>query len=223
MPLQLAADQQVEFLVGAAQFDVCFQRNGVVALHQWVQQFVDGDRSLFFEALGEVLALEDPRNRVFRRELDHARRAERFAPLRVVADLGARRIENLRRLRVVGLRIGLDLLARERRTHVVAPGRVTDHRSEIADQKDDLMTQILHLAHLVQDDRMSEMDVGRRRVEAELDPQRLVRRLSSCELLRDLRFDQEFVGAAFEHGELLGDIHGHDIQVRKAMRGGKTD
>ena len=42
--LQLAADQQVEFLVGAAELDVGLHRHRVVALHQRVQQLVHGDR-----------------------------------------------------------------------------------------------------------------------------------------------------------------------------------
>ena len=42
--LQLAADQQVELLVGAAQLDVGLERDRVVALHQRVQELVDRDR-----------------------------------------------------------------------------------------------------------------------------------------------------------------------------------
>ena len=82
--LQLAADQQVEFLVGAAELDVGLERDRVVALRQRIEEFVDRDRLLALIALGEVVALQHPRDRVLRRELDHAVRAERRQPLRVV-------------------------------------------------------------------------------------------------------------------------------------------
>jgi hypothetical protein len=67
------------------------------------------------------------------------------------------------------------------------------------------VTEILHLAHLVQDDGMAEMDVRRGRIEAELDAQRRAAR----KLLRDLALDDEFVGAALEHGELMGYVDRH--------------
>ncbi len=200
--LQLASDEQVEFLVGAAELDVGLQGNRVVTLHQRVQELVDRDRLLAGEALGEVVPLEHARDGVLRGELDHARSAQGLAPLRVVANLGARRIEHLGGLRVVRPGVRLDLLARQRRAHVVAAGRVPDHRREVADEEDHLMPQVLHLAHLVEHNRVPEMDVGRRRVESQLDAQGP----SSRELLRDLALDQELVGAPLEDSELFGDL-----------------
>ncbi len=73
------------------------------------------------------------------------------------------------------------------------------------------MPEVLHLAHLVEHDRVPDVDVRRGRVEAELDPQWL----ASRELLRHFALDQQFVGAALEDGELVGDIHGHDDCFRK--------
>ena len=35
---------------------------------------------------------------------------------------------------------------------------------------------------------------------------------------RDLALDQQFVGAALEHGELVRDVHGHDDRFRKGGR-----
>jgi hypothetical protein len=75
------------------------------------------------------------------------------------------------------------------------------------------MAKILHLAHLVQHDGVAKMDVRRRRVEAELDPQRRAAR----KLLRDLALDDELVGATFEYGELMGYVDGHEL-VPKVMR-----
>ena len=56
--LQFASDEQVEFLVGAAEFDVGLERDGVVALSERIEQFVQRDGFLFHEALVEVFALE---------------------------------------------------------------------------------------------------------------------------------------------------------------------
>ena len=75
------------------------------------------------------------------------------------------------------------------------------------------MPEVLHLAHLVQHHRVPEMDVRRGRVEAELDPQRRAAR----ELVRDLALDEEFVGAALEHGELVGDVDGHGMFRRACV------
>jgi len=50
-------------------------------------------------------------------------------------------------------------------------GSVADHSGEIADEKHDVVPQVLELAHLVQHDRVAQVQVGRGRVEAELDPQ----------------------------------------------------
>ena len=44
VPLQFASDQQIELLVGAAHLHIALQRNGIVALHQRIEQFVNGDR-----------------------------------------------------------------------------------------------------------------------------------------------------------------------------------
>ena len=147
------------------------KRDRVVALHQRVEELVHGDRLLAREALGEIVALEHARDGVLRGELDHARGAERLAPFGVVADLGACGIEHLGRLCVISRGVGLDLLARQRRAHVVAARRVADHRREVADEEDHLVPEVLHLAHLVEDDRVAEMDVGRGGIEAQLDAQ----------------------------------------------------
>ncbi len=143
--LQLAADEQVEFLVGAAQLDVGLERDRVVALRERIEEFVDRDRLPFLVALGEVVALEHPRHRVFRGEPDHAVGAERREPLRVERDLGLLPIEDEEHLVGVGLGVGLDLLARKRRARHVAPGGIADHPGEVADQEDDVVAEVLQL------------------------------------------------------------------------------
>lgn len=58
-------------------------------------------------------------------------------------------------------------------TRAVAPGRVAYQRCEIADQKNHLVSQVLELAHFVQHHGMPNMDIWCRRVQAELNAQRL--------------------------------------------------
>ena len=52
------------------------------------------------------------------------------------------------------------------------------------------MAEILQLAHLVEHDRVADVDVGRGRIEAELDTQRLARGRAASELLLEFFFDQ---------------------------------
>jgi hypothetical protein len=86
--LQVPAHEQVELLVGAAQFQVAFQRDRVVALHQGVEELVDRDRRPRLEALVEVVALHHPGHRVLGGQLDHSAGAQGVAPLAVVANFG---------------------------------------------------------------------------------------------------------------------------------------
>ena len=86
--LHFAADQQIEFLVGAAQFDVRLQRDRIVSLGQRVEQFVHGDGLFFLKAFVEVFALEHLRNREFGGEANPVRRLHLVEPLAVEAGLG---------------------------------------------------------------------------------------------------------------------------------------
>jgi hypothetical protein len=67
----------------------------------------------------EVLALQHLRNREFGGQPDKALEAQREQPFAVEADFGLGRIEDLEDLRLVGLGVGVDLLAGERRTRPV--------------------------------------------------------------------------------------------------------
>ena len=68
-----------------------------------------------------------------------------------------------------------------------------------------MVAQVLQLAQLVELHRMAEVQVGPRRVEAFLDPQRL----AAGELGDELALDQQFVCAALENGKMVGYIDGH--------------
>ena len=68
--------------------------------------------------------------------------------------------------------VAVDLLGLEHRPQRRAPRRVADARGEVADDQHDGVAGVLELAQLLQHDGVSEVDVGRRRVDAELHPQR---------------------------------------------------
>jgi len=77
---QLAANQQVEFLIGTAQFKVGLQGYRIVTLHQRIEEFMHRNRCAFLEAFGEVVALHHARHSVARGQLNHAAAAKRIAP-----------------------------------------------------------------------------------------------------------------------------------------------
>ena len=177
---QLAAGEQVEELVGAAELDIGLDRHRVVRLRHGIEELVQRDGLLRRVALGEVVALEDAGDGELARELEQVCEVELAEPLGVAAQLGLVGIEDLERLLDVGLRVRVDLLARERRAGRVAAGRVADERREVADDEDDGVPEVLELAQLAQRHRMTEVQVGRGRVDAELDAQRDARARASC-------------------------------------------
>ena len=90
-------------------------------------------------------------------------------------------VEHLHGLLDIGLGVGLDLLLGERRAGGVAAGRVADERGAVADDERHAVAEILELAQLAQGHRMAQMDIGGRRVDAELH----VQRHAALELLQE--------------------------------------
>ena len=114
--------------------------------------------------------------------------------LRVEHHLRLLGVEDLRHLCAVALRVLQDLLARKGRTRLVLAGGIADHAGEVADQELHLMAQLLELAQLVDHHRMPEMQVGRRRVEAQLHAHGRV----ALELAHQLALDDQFLTAALD-------------------------
>ncbi|MNI26967.1 hypothetical protein D3C73_806880 [compost metagenome] len=212
--LQLAAHQQVEFLIGAPQLQIGLQRHGVIALHQGIQELVHRNRDAALEPLGEVFAFHHAGHRIARGQLDHAARAQGIAPFGVVTDLGACRIQHQAGLRVVGLGVGLDLFAGQRRAGAVAAAGVADGGREIANQEDDVVPQVLQLAHLVQHHRMAQVDVRRGGVQPQLDAQRHASRAALGQLASELGLNQQFVAAALGYTQI-----GFDFRRNRGFRG----
>ncbi len=87
-PFAVAANQKIELLVRASEFDIALECNRIVTLHQRVEDLVHRDRSVFLEALSEVVAFEDARIEAFE--------VQGVEPFAVEADLGFRGIEDLK-------------------------------------------------------------------------------------------------------------------------------
>lgn len=154
------------------------------------------DRLAALEALVEVVSLHHPGHRVLGGELDHATGTQGVAPLGVVADFGDIDVQHQAQLVEVGRRIGLDLLAGQRRPGAVAPGRVADGGGEVADQRDHRVAQILQLAHLVEYHCVPEVDIRGSRVQAEFDAQGGSGGFGTLQLAHPLVLRQQFFGAS---------------------------
>ena len=89
-----------------------------------------------------------------------------FEPF-AIEDASSVRIENLDAWAAVAFRVVHHLLVRQLRTCNGTTARIADHRGEIADDEHRLMTQILKLPQLSQNDRVAEMNIRTRRIDAE--------------------------------------------------------
>ena len=201
--LQRAPDQQVELLVGAAELHVRLHRHRVVALRERVEELVDGDRLAGLVALGEVIALEHARHRVVRGQLHDLGGGEAAQPARVEVDARAGAVEDLEHLRLVGARVRLDLLGRQRRARGVAPRGVADHPGEVPDEERDVVPELLELAHLVEQHRVPEVQVGGGRVEARLH----VQRRAAPELPGEVGVGEHLARAPVQLRDLFVQVH----------------
>src|SRR6185437_1864505 len=84
--LQHASHQQIEFLVGTAQFHIGFQSDGIITLANGIEQLMNGDGLLFLEALVKLLALQHLRHGKFRRQPDKVLSRHLGKPARVEID-----------------------------------------------------------------------------------------------------------------------------------------
>ncbi len=163
---------RLNFWSVAAELDVGPDRDRVVALQQRVQQLQHRDRLAGGVALGEVVALEhlgDGRGAHQREQLRH-RHVEPLAVEAHLEALGARAPSAPApgTSRALASICAGSSTGRERR----APARIADPRRVVADDQHDRVPEILELAQLLQHDREAEVDVGRGRVDPELDAQR---------------------------------------------------
>ena len=143
MFLQLAPHQQIKFLIGAAEFEVGFQRHGIVALHQRIHEFMDRYRLVAFVAFGKIVAFEHARYRVCGGEFNHVRRVHFVHPRRIKRDFSFVAVEYLEYLLGVGLRVARHVFARQRRARGVFTGGVANHAGKVADEEQNVMAEVL--------------------------------------------------------------------------------
>src|SRR5271170_3608631 len=199
MPLQLAADQHVELLIGAANLEIGFERDRVVSLDNGIKQFVQEQRLLGREPLLEIVALENTGDAHLGGNLDQTAYTEVIHPFAVETDLGQVAIENLERLVAIGIGVALDLFARQRLARLGSAGRIANHRGEVADQENYGVARVLKIAQLLEREGVTQMQVGRGRIHPELDPERTAER-NFC---GKLRLRNQFGGPTSERRRLL--------------------
>jgi hypothetical protein len=119
---EVPPDEEIEELVRAAELDIGLEGHRVVSLRQRIEELVEGDRLARGPALLEIVALEDPRHRDLRGETNEALGAERREPAAVELDHGLLLVQDLERLRRVGLRVDLDLGPRQLRPRGLLAG-----------------------------------------------------------------------------------------------------
>ena len=173
----VAADVEIEQLIGAAELDVGLEEHRVVGLRERIEELVHGDRLAALVALPEIAALEHLRDVVARRQSNQpfgCRAASASALLKSTTVFAG--IEDLEHLRLVGLGV------RARSPPRVSGGRVFDRpvgspisAGEVADQEHHAVPEVLEVLHLPDQHGVAQVQVGRRRIEPDLDDERLAR------------------------------------------------
>ena len=131
--LDLAAEEQVEELVGASDLDVGVDGHRVVRLVERIQDLVRPDGRTRLEAVGKVFALQHLLQSCLAQQAQHVGTIHLAEPFGVAANLEPLVIEDEMDLVEVCARRGVDLLAREDWTRFRTPAGVADHGGEIAD------------------------------------------------------------------------------------------
>ena len=75
-------------------------------------------------------------------------------------------------MRFVGLGVFDDFVSRELLAGFRFSRRIADHPGEITDQENHFMTQFLELFHFLNQHRVSQMEIGGRRIESRFDSER---------------------------------------------------
>src|SRR5262245_45209993 len=85
---------------------------------------------------------------------------------------GLFRVENLEDLFLIGLGVGNDFLFRKLLACLRLAGGISDHSREVTDQKNHLVTEVLKLFHLLDQNRVTQMEIRSRGIEAGLNFER---------------------------------------------------
>ena len=203
--LQVAAEQEVEELLGAAQFDIGPDLDGVLALHQGVEVFVERNRLAALEAIGEVLAGRELGDRDLAHQVEDVQERPFAEPVAIVVDLGPLQVDDPTDLGEVVLGVGRNLIfGQDFRTSLVAARGVADQGGVVADDDDGGVPEVLELAELAQGDGVAEVDADGGWVDAVLDPKGLALADRAFQLAGELVAGDDRVGPPAEDIQLLG-------------------
>ena len=197
--LEVATHEDVEKLIGAADFHVGADDHGIPALHDRVLDFVEMDGLAAVDAAFEILALEHLLEGHAGVEFHDLLKGHHLEPFAIEDGARAAGIEDFESLRLEAFGVAHDLVVRKLRARFRAAGGVADHRGEVADDEDGLVAEILKLPELLQRDGEAEVNVRRGGIDAELD----IERAAEPEFGEQVLFADDFRGAAFQDFELL--------------------
>ena len=118
---------------------------------------------------GKIITLEHARYRVSGGQPHPFLGGQGPQPAIVEIDNGLLGIQNLEDLFLVGFRVFQDLFPGQGRAGLVSPRRISDPAGEVSDEKNDAVAQILKVFHLTQQHGVAQVQIGRRRIKADLD------------------------------------------------------
>ena len=119
-------------------------------------------------------------------------------------------------LSLIGLGVRFDLIGRELRPGNASAGGVTDHAREVTDEKDHPMPQVLEVFHFADENRVTQVQIGCRGVETDLDCQGFSAFPGSGELFTQLALVDEINRSPFEKSYLL--IHRDELALGHRQR-----
>jgi hypothetical protein len=189
--LKVAADHDVEKLVGAAEFHIGLDHYGVPTLHDRVLDFVGADWLALVEPVTEILPHEHLLECHAAIEFDDFLKGHSLEPLAVENDRRPLAVENLESLLLETFGVLQNLVVSELRTSDRTTGGVADHRGEVPNDQNRVVALVLKIAKLRESDAVAEVDVWSSGIDAKLDSERA----SKFELLGEFLLADDF-GAA---------------------------
>ena len=166
---------------------------------------MDSDRLLSLKPFVKIIPLQHARHSMPCGQLNQVRGGHLAHPLTVKNKPGLFRVKDLENLLLISAGIFQDLLAGQRLAGFILPRGVADHGSKITDQETNLMSQVLKLLELLDQNRVTDMQIRGCGVKPGLNPQRATGIDRFAKLFLKLRLHQNLYRATADHIHLLFD------------------
>ena len=215
--LELASDEEVEFLVGAAEFHVGLDGDGVVGLEEGVEEFGYGDGAIGLVAAGEVVSFEELGEGEAAGEGQNVGEGELAEPFALEDGFGAVLVDYAEELVEVGLGVFHDLLVGEHGAGGGFAAGVAYLGGPVADDEDDFVSEFLKLAEFAEADDVAEVDVGPAGVEAHFEAEGLAFLEEAGEFVFDDDFDYAAAGDLLDSGVV--QLHGVFLRLGEGFSG----